>query len=75
MGVEVLVIGGVVTNQCVEAAVRDACDLGYRVILVEDGCAAVAPELHAASLRALNKVYCHVRSTAEVVEEIERWTT
>lgn len=73
--IEVLTVCGVVTNQCVETAVRDACDLGYRVILAEDACAAVTPELHAASLRALDKVYCHVRSTSSVTEELERWNT
>lgn len=34
MGVTHLVLCGCVTDQCVEHAVRDACDLGYYVTLV-----------------------------------------
>ena len=33
LGTQYLVISGVVTDQCVEGAVRDACDLGYLVTL------------------------------------------
>ncbi len=46
LGIENLVITGVVTDNYVENAVRDACDRGFAVILVEDGCAAVTEELH-----------------------------
>jgi ureidoacrylate peracid hydrolase len=31
------------TDQCVESAVRDACDLGYLVTLVTDACVTDAP--------------------------------
>ncbi len=34
LGVRQLVVCGCVTDQCVEHAVRDACDLGYLVTLV-----------------------------------------
>src|ERR1700737_4333090 len=34
LGVRQLIIGGLLTDQCVESAVRDACDLAYRVTLV-----------------------------------------
>ena len=39
LGTRYLVISGVVTDQCVEGAVRDACDLGYLVTLITDACA------------------------------------
>jgi nicotinamidase-related amidase len=50
LGIETLIIGGVATNVCVEATARDAVDLGYQVILVDDACAAYSPESHEASL-------------------------
>ncbi len=37
MSVTHLVLCGCVTDQCVEHAVRDACDLGYYVTLVPGG--------------------------------------
>lgn len=50
LGIETLVVGGVATNVCVEATARDAVDLGYQVILVDDACAAYSPESHEAAL-------------------------
>ncbi len=70
LGVRHLVICGVLTDQCVESAVRDACDLGYLVTLVTDGCATLSPERQEASLRAIAG-YCRQRSSAELVIEIE----
>ena len=46
LGVRQLVIAGLVTDQCIESAVRDACDLGYLVTLVTDACAAYSQERH-----------------------------
>lgn len=68
MNIEYLIVGGVVTDQCVETTARDAADRGFRVILVEDGCATILPEMHEATLRELDGVYCHVKSTDEVIE-------
>ena len=64
-----LVICGVVTDQCVESAVRDACDLGYLVTLVPDACATYTQERHDNTLRAI-KGYCRQRSTDELLAEI-----
>lgn len=64
-----LVICGVVTDQCVESAVRDACDLGYLVTLVPDACATYTQERHDNTLRAI-KGYCRQRSSDELLAEI-----
>lgn len=64
-----LVICGVVTDQCVESAVRDACDLGYLVTLVPDACATYTQERHDNTLRAI-KGYCRQCSTDELLAEI-----
>jgi nicotinamidase-related amidase len=64
-----LVICGVVTDQCVESAVRDACDLGYLVTLVPDACATYSQERHDNTLRAI-KGYCRQRTTDELLVEI-----
>jgi nicotinamidase-related amidase len=67
LGVRNLVVCGVVTTGCVETAVRDAADLGYRVALVEDACGSLVEEMHYASVRVLRDVYASIVSTDEVV--------
>lgn len=71
LGVKQLVISGLVTDQCVESAVRDACDLGYLVTLVPDACATYSPERHDNSLRTI-KGYCRQVSTQALLSEIEQ---
>lgn len=46
-----LVIVGVLTDQCIDSAVRDACDLGYLVTVITDACATHSAERHDWSLR------------------------
>lgn len=69
LGVKQLVLSGIVTDQCVESAIRDACDLGYLVTQVTDACATYTQERHDFSLRAI-KGYCRQRTTDQVIAEI-----
>ncbi len=69
LGIRQLVISGVVTDQCVESAVRDACDLGYLVTLVIDGCVTYSQERQDHSLQEISG-YCRQRSTEELLNEI-----
>lgn len=69
LGVKQLVLCGVVTDQCVESAIRDACDLGYLVTLVPDACAAYSQERHDNTLLAI-RGYCRQISTADLVAEV-----
>lgn len=69
LGVRQLVMSGLLTDQCVESAVRDACDLGYLVTLVTDACATITPERHANSLRAI-RGYCRQVTTDQLLAEI-----
>src|SRR5699024_5659392 len=71
MGISELVVAGVYTNECVETTVRDACDLGYLVTLVEDACTTVTPELHRASIITLRNRYAQIATTEEVLEKFE----
>lgn len=71
MGVEQLVISGVVTNGCVETTVRDAADRGYEVILIEDACAATTREIHENSINILRDDFCNVRTTNELLAELD----
>ena len=69
LGVRQLVIAGLLTDQCVESAVRDACDLGYLVTLVTDACATYSQERHEGTLRAI-KGYCRQRTTDQLLAEL-----
>jgi ureidoacrylate peracid hydrolase len=69
LGVKQLVISGLITDQCVESAVRDACDLGYLVTEVTDACLTYSQERHDNSLRAI-KGYCRQRTTDQVITEL-----
>ncbi|MFV3307634.1 isochorismatase family cysteine hydrolase [Pseudomonas sp. NY15181] len=64
-----LIVCGVVTDQCVDMAVRDAADRGYLVTLVEDACATHTPERHQACLDAI-KGYCWIAETDTVLARI-----
>ena len=69
LGSTQLVLCGLVTDQCVESAVRDACDLGYLVTLVPDACATYSQERHDNSLRAI-KGYCRQVSVDTLLAEV-----
>lgn len=73
LGVRSLIIAGVLTDQCIDSAVRDACDLGYLVTVPTDACATLSAERHAWSLRN-NGGYCRQITTAALVAEIETLT-
>ncbi len=69
LGVKQLVISGLVTDQCVESALRDACDLGYLVTQVTDACLTYTPERQANSLDTI-KGYCRQVTTAQLLAEL-----
>ena len=69
LGVRQLVISGLITDQCVESAIRDACDLGYLVTQVTDACLTYTQERHENSLRTI-KGYCRQVTTSKLVEEL-----
>ena len=68
--IQSLFVVGVYTNECVETTVRDACDLGYLVSVVEDCCATVTPALHDASLATLRDRYARILTMEEAAAEV-----
>lgn len=69
-----LVICGILADQCVESAVRDACDLNYLVTLVPDACTTLTRERHDYSLSAI-KGYCRQVNTDGLIQEINTLKT
>ena len=71
LGTRYLIIAGCLTDQCVDSAVRDACDLGYLVTVPTDACVTLSADRHDWSLRN-NRGYCRQRTTRELLDEIAR---
>ncbi len=69
LGIRYLIIAGGLTDQCVDSAVRDACDLGYLVTVPTDACVTQSKGRHDTSL-INNKGYCRQMTTAALLEEI-----
>lgn len=69
LGIRQLVISGLITDQCVESAIRDACDLGYLVTQVTDACLTYSLARHENSLRTISG-YCRQIATAQLVDEL-----
>ena len=76
LGVKNLVVAGMMTHMCLDASVRHAADLGYKITLLGDACATrtqsyggekvPARQVHAAFLAALNGFYAKVVNTHEL---------
>ncbi len=73
LGIRQLVVAGLLTDQCVESAVRDGCDLGYLVTLVTDACTSQTKQRHDNSLKAI-KGYCRQVTTDQLVTELAETT-
>ncbi len=69
LGVEYVMVMGVLTDQCVESAIRDGCDMGFLMTLIDDACATFSQERHDATLRAI-KGYCRQHKTDAVIAEL-----
>lgn len=51
-----LLICGVSSAWAVQSAVREGHDLGYELLIIEDGCAAVSDEEHQLSMKQLSRI-------------------
>lgn len=70
LGIRYLIVVGIMTDQCVDMAVRDAADRGYLVTCVSDACASATQERHDTALNAFGG-YCWVADTDTVIARIE----
>lgn len=72
MGIDTVVVTGVLTDQCVSGTVRGLADESFRVWLIEDACRASTQKIQDAELEILNNIYCHVINTDELLEALDK---
>jgi nicotinamidase-related amidase len=70
MGVHSLVFTGVISHGCVESTLRDAVDLGYPSIMVEDAVAGFDRELDEACFRNIDRLYAPVWTTRDLMARL-----
>ncbi|WP_298425541.1 hydrolase [Rhodoblastus sp.] len=66
-GIKTLALGGVATNFGVESTARQAWELGFELVIVEDACASRTAELHEFSIRNILPRLARVATCADVV--------
>lgn len=71
LGIEHLIVAGLLTDQCVDHTIRDAADRGYRAICVPDACATLTAERHESAL-SLFAGYCRILTTDDVIDELRQ---
>jgi nicotinamidase-related amidase len=64
------VIGGIATNFGVESTARDAFELGYGLVFVEDATAGLTAEAHSFAIKTIFPRIGRVRSTEDVLNAI-----
>jgi len=65
-GIETVILGGFLTNCCVESTMRSAYENGYRVITLTDCVAATSPEEHENAIRFDYPMFSHPLTSEEV---------
>ena len=76
-----LIICGMQTHMCLEAATRAASDYGFSCTVIEDACTTrdlkfgdnlvLAKDVHYSTLSTLNKTYAEIKTTKEILNEIK----
>jgi maleamate amidohydrolase len=65
LGVDTLLIGGVITSGCVRTSAVDAAQHGFRALVVSDATTDRSPEARAAALTSVDELYGDVVDSAE----------
>ena len=70
LGAETLLIGGVLTNQCVAATSKDATFRDFKPIVVEECTGTTLPHLHEPALEMIRVGWGEVRSLEEAIDDL-----
>jgi biuret amidohydrolase len=67
LGIDSLVVTGVVTDVCVTQTAREFADRDFKVVIVADACATIFEQRHHAALQTFAGVFGTVRTTNSVI--------
>ncbi len=70
MGIDTILVAGTKTNVCCESTARDAMMLDFKVVMVEDCCAALSDEEHRAALENIIQQFGDVMTSDKVVARL-----
>jgi ureidoacrylate peracid hydrolase len=72
MGVDTILIAGTKTNICCESTARDAMMLDFKVVLVEDCCAALSDDEHRSALENVIQQFGDVMTAGEALARLRQ---
>lgn len=72
MGIDTILIAGTKTNVCCESTARDAMMLDFKVVMVEDCCAALSDDEHRGTLENIIQQFGDVMTTDEVLARLRQ---
>jgi ureidoacrylate peracid hydrolase len=70
MSLDTLLVAGTKTNVCCESTARDAMMLDFKVVMVEDCCAALSDDEHRAALENIIQQFGDVMTAEEVIARL-----
>jgi ureidoacrylate peracid hydrolase len=70
MGVDTVLVAGTKTNVCCESTARDAMMLDFKVVMVEDCCAALSDDEHRGALENIIQQFGDVMTADEVLARL-----
>jgi ureidoacrylate peracid hydrolase len=71
MGVDTILVAGTKTNVCCESTARDAMMLDFKVVMVQDCCAALPDDEHRAALENIIQQFGDVMTSEEVLARLK----
>jgi len=69
-GIDTILVAGTKTNVCCESTARDAMMLDFKVVLVEDCCAALSDDEHRSALENIIQQFGDVMTSSEVLARL-----
>jgi ureidoacrylate peracid hydrolase len=72
MGIDTLLVAGAKTNVCCESTARDAMMLDFKVVLVEDCCAALSDDEHRSALENVIQQFGDVMTADEALTRLRQ---
>jgi ureidoacrylate peracid hydrolase len=70
-GIDTLIVTGTLTNACCESTVRDAMQMGYKVLFVQDGNATWDDETHNATLGNMAMIFAEVVTADHAIARLQ----